>query len=280
MSKGKNFYKQFSLDSIDKGLLALGSLISYVTINLIKYKEYFSELEGLLDKYCMQLENSTREIYIPAKEYDDINDKLLFRQRELIKFTADESNDSFSYLNLRKRLVKFKYLQRPLDTEVSQMLNTLLKIRNWSFHNPQSSLVAAYECATKGVPKDLSDFAKIESQLNPVIINITTQYELSMLFTLMIHVESMINQFELILKNMKIDYSEMYEKTEFKQFHFKNGRLTQEVIYLENPRICRLNDMSTDVIQLSMAIQKSEYDGSDESFEKLVMKKPRQKNDG
>lgn len=75
----KKHYKQFPLDSIEEGIQALGSLISSVMVNLKKYMEYSSEVEYLLDKYGDLPKNGTEEIYIPAKEYDDINDKLLYR---------------------------------------------------------------------------------------------------------------------------------------------------------------------------------------------------------
>ena len=77
MSKrAKKHYKQFPLDSIEEGLQALGSLISNVMINLKKYMEYSSEFEYLLNKYGDLQKNGTKEIYIPAKEYDNINDKF------------------------------------------------------------------------------------------------------------------------------------------------------------------------------------------------------------
>lgn len=63
-----------------------------MTVNLEKYKEYASEAESLLE--------STQEEYVPAKEYDDVNDKLLYRQREILKFTADHQSSSFSYIGI------------------------------------------------------------------------------------------------------------------------------------------------------------------------------------
>ena len=65
---------------------------------LEKYKEYASEAKTLL-------ENANSE-YILAKNYDDINDKLLFRQYEILKLFADHQSSSFSYIDLRKLLKK------------------------------------------------------------------------------------------------------------------------------------------------------------------------------
>ncbi len=47
-SKGKHNYKQFTITTLEDGMVALGSLIVGVTVNLKKYKEYESELEELL----------------------------------------------------------------------------------------------------------------------------------------------------------------------------------------------------------------------------------------
>ena len=99
MSKGtKQEYKRFNVDSIQNACLVMGMLISGVIVHLEKYKEYASEAKTLL-------ENANSE-YILAKNYDDINDKLLFRQYEILKLFADHQSSSFSYIYLRKLLEK------------------------------------------------------------------------------------------------------------------------------------------------------------------------------
>ena len=37
----------------------------------------------------------------------------------------------------------------PLSDDMTRVLNELLEIRNWTFHNPQSRMVAAKEIAEK-----------------------------------------------------------------------------------------------------------------------------------
>ena len=134
MSGGtKQQFKQFTINSIQDACLALGMLISGVVVNLEKYKEYATEAELLLEK--------TDGEYVPAKEYESVNDKLLFRQREILKLTADHQSSSFSYIDLRKHLEKNKYLSSSLSQEVTDLLSEFLDIRNWSFHNPQSLMV-------------------------------------------------------------------------------------------------------------------------------------------
>lgn len=173
MSGGtKQQFKQFSITCAEDACLVLGMLISGMTVNLEKYKEYASEAESLLE--------STQEEYVPAKEYDDVNDKLLYRQREILKFTADHQSSSFSYIDLRKILEKHKYVSSPLSEEVSAILSEFLDVRNWTFHNPQSLMVAAKEVAHKDIPDELKEIAQVTPQLNPVLIRKICRYELVM----------------------------------------------------------------------------------------------------
>lgn len=89
MSGGsKKQFKQFRIDSIEDACFVLGGIISGVTVNLKKYKEYTHEAEALL--------KNTETKFVPAKEYEDINDKLLYRQREILKVSADQQSSSFS----------------------------------------------------------------------------------------------------------------------------------------------------------------------------------------
>lgn len=245
-------------------MVALGSLIAGVIVNLEKYKEYSLEIKSLHAKY--EKLNKEKEVPIPAKEYDDINDKLLYRQREILKFIADHQSSSFSYINLREYIVKRKYIERDLNEDIKKLLYELLDIRNMSFHNPQSMLVAAQESAKKRA-KIFEDMLSVEPQLNPIIIDHKTHYDFLMLITLVLHSQERIANFELILDNMKSDYSDMYEKIPNKKFHFVNGKLSNEVFYHKLPRISRFVSVANDMPSIAIAIQKSKYDGTDETFE-------------
>lgn len=73
MSSGsKKKLKQFTIDNIQDGCIALSMLITGVIVNLEKYKEYAEEAEQLLSNIDLEC--------IPAKMYDDINDKLLYAE--------------------------------------------------------------------------------------------------------------------------------------------------------------------------------------------------------
>ncbi|MEA5057230.1 MAG: hypothetical protein VB047_06700 [Anaerotignum propionicum] len=274
MSKGsKQKYKQFTISSVEEGMVVLGSLISMTIISLNKYNEYFKEIETLKDRYMGLQEQTKEEIYIPSKEYDDINDKLLYRQRELLTAIADEQSASFSYKNLRKLLIKKELIDRKLSTQVDGLLDEFLDLRNWSFHNPQSLLVATKETANKRLPKELEGFLEIKPQLNPLAIDKVTHYDLLMLLSLVLHVSRRSEEFSLILENMKADYAEMNQKIEPPMMMIINGEMTPDVRYIEVPRINRLCGMRGDITQISMAIQKSKYDGSDKSFNDWVINK-------
>lgn len=265
MSAGsKKKLKQFTIDNIQDGCLALSMLITGVIVNLEKYKEYAEEAEQLLS-------NADSEC-IPAKAYDDINDKLLYRQREILKLCADHQNSSFAYIDLRKILEKQGYLTTSLSEEAAGILNELLDVRNWTFHNPQSLLVAAKEAAEKNILDELKGIATIVPQLNPVLIRKIDAYDLLTLASLTIHTQRRISQFETILNCMKSDYQEMFNSIENKPLLLGVNGFTSDIQYIDRHVVAHLDDYNSDVAQISMAIQKSKYDGSDELFNKWVVR--------
>jgi len=265
MSSGtKQHFKQFSIDSIQDACLALGSLISAVMVHYEKYKEYSNEADALLV--------ASDSEYIDAKDYDNINDKLLYRQHEILKLIADHQSSSFSYKDLRKLLEKKGYLATPLSDKITEILNELLDVRNWTFHNPQSLMVAAREAAEKNIPSELKDVAKVVPQLNPVLILKVEKYELTMLASLTIHIGKRMEQFEAVLMSMKADYQEMYNAIEGKPLLVTTQGLSDKVQYLERNVISRLAGYQSDIAQISMAIQKAKYDGTAQVFDKWVLR--------
>ena len=265
MSGGtKQHFKQFSIDSVQDACLVLGSLISEASVHYGKYKEYSDEADELLD-------NCDTE-YINAKDYDDINDKLLYRQHAILKLLADHQSSSFSYKDLRNLLEKKGYLSTSLSNEITEILNELLDVRNWTFHNPQSLMVAAKEAAERNVPPELKGFVKIVPQLNPVLIAKVEKYELLMLASLTIHTKKRIEQFRAVLDSMKTDYQEMYNSIKDKPLLMTSRGLSSEVQYIERYITSELTGYQSDIAQISMAIQKSKYDGSDEVYKKWVLR--------
>ena len=260
----KKQFKQFELNNIQDACLALGMLISGLMIHLEKYKEYSNEAEILL-------KNLNTE-YILAKDYDNINDKLLYRQHEILSLSADHQSSSFSYISLRKILLKRGYLKTSLSDEMTMTLNELLDVRNWTFHTPQSLLVATKKAAEKNIPMELKEIVQVNPQLNPVIVVKVEKYEALMLVSLTMHTKKRIDQFESIINSMRADYQEMYDSIDNKPLLMTNYGLSSEVQYVDKHIISRITGYQSDISQISMAIQKSKYDGSNQAFEDWVIR--------
>lgn len=210
--------------------------------------------------------------YIDAKIYDDTHDKLLYRQHELLKFLADYQSSSFSYIMFRKIAQKMGFIKTNLPKDIEKMLDDLLDVRNWTFHNPQSMMVAAKEAYEKNLPDWLIGKVKIVPQLNPIVITKISKYETVVLSSLVLHTESRIRIYNSILSRMKLDYQEMYESIKNKCYILTDNGISDSVQLLEDYRISGLSDYVSDLKQISMAIQKSEYEGSKEDFDKCVIR--------
>ncbi len=273
-NKMKNHnYKQYDIYSLEDALFVLGSLIRGVTFHLIKYKSYSDELEKLVEKYYNFEKENLKEALIPADEYDSIKDKLLFRQHSILPYVSDYQKDSFSYIDLRKWLRTNNYIKSPLSEELNKILNNLLDIRNWSFHNPKYNLVANKEVAIKNIPKELKNSVRVTPMINPVITSLVSEYDTKMLASLYLYTKRRSYEFELILKSMKSDYNEMFQNLAHRPICLDEAFDPNKVCYEEIYRICRYGDPSNDVAQISMAIQKSKYDGTNETYNKWALKK-------
>lgn len=269
MSKGtKQQFKQFAINNCTDACLVLGSLISGVIVNIEKYHEYAMEAACLLEE--------TGTTFIPAKDYDDINDKLLYRQREILKLVADHQSSSFSYIDLRPLLEKKGFIKKPLELEITQLLNELLDVRNWTFHNPQSLMVASREAAENNIPADLKGIVQLMPQINPVIIQKVVSYKIEYLVSLVTHTKNRMEQFNRILACMKNDYQELFDLVEPKPLIMTREGLSQKVQYIEQHISSGISDYGSDVSQISMAIQKSKYDGSEEAFNNWVIRSERE----
>lgn len=267
MSKGnKKQFKQFSISSIEDGMLVLQGLIVPVIIDLEKFNNYAKEAEFLLEKYkpgdC-----------IPAIEYDSVHDKLLYQQRELLRFIADHQASSFSYISLRPILIKKGFLKREMLEGSKKILNELLDIRNMSSHNAQSTKVAEMEIAKKKIPAVLAGVTELKPLLNPVVIRKVQSYSWDMLADFIAHNVIRSRQFEIILSEMKADYQSMYDNlpdAPFLMTSYGIG-LTREIKYLENVvNNQRPDNAGRDIASLSMGIQKGKYDGTEESFKQWI----------
>ena len=94
----------------------------------------------------------------------------MYQQRELLRFIADHQSSSLFYIEVRKIVTKRGFVKRKLLEENAQILNELLDLRNWSFNNVQSMLVADFELVKKSIPKEVQGIAEIRPMLSPVVM--------------------------------------------------------------------------------------------------------------
>lgn len=281
-NKKKSNYKIYPINSVEDGLLVLGQLIMSVKYHLEKYFSYNLELNNVIHQH-IKVDLKSKEILestpIAENVFHDLNDKILYRQMMILKMLADEQKASFSYKNVRRIFQRQNYLKNPLSEKSNQILNNFLDIRNWSFHNSQSMLSATKEVVEKTIPDELKPFVSSKHQLNPVYICVDDFYDISYLLSLDIHMKRRIEQFNNILECMISDYNEMYRSTNPQGFTIFNGELldtknVQFKIY-RNKRPRKLFSQPDMVTQVSMAIQKSEYDGTKEVFDKWTCSQPK-----
>ncbi len=263
MSGGtKKQYKQYPINNIPEACQVLGSLIVGVIGNLEKYKEYSQEVQKLFDY---------TDERVTAKIYEDIHDKLLYRQFELLKYIADHQGSSFSYIDIRMLYEKMGYLKSNLTDEAKMILNEFLDLRNWTFHNPQSMMVAQKEVTEKSIAPELKPYVKPVPQLNPIMIPKAVTYDLPYINSLLVLTQARIKRYEYILNCMKKDYQELFDSLENKPFIIGQYGLKREVQYIEYQFDMRLRDNSNNIAQVSMAIQKSKYDGTDDAYNKWAL---------
>lgn len=265
MSKGsKQQYKQFTINTVEDACLVLKTILVPVIIDLEKFEKYSLEAEALLKSTLLGE-------CVPAEIYDSLHDKILYQQRELLRFIADCQSSSFSYIEIRKIFIKKGFLKRNLSDKSRNILNELLNIRNWTFHNVQSMLVADLEVAKKSIPPELRNIAEIKPMLNPVVIRKYTSYERGTLEQFVEHNKIRYEEFQCILKEMKVDYQNLIEALPEQSIAVSCLGTDENVQYIvQEIEAMNPNNAGGKIASMSMGIQKGKYDGSDEMFNKLV----------
>ncbi len=269
-------FKQFDINTIEDALITFNVLISDAIPNLRKFDEYNAEVMDMVVKHM-------DDSYIPAKEYEDIHDRVLFRQRELIALMADEASNILSYMHLRKLFIKKGFITRKLSNDKAEIINELHTIRNSTFHNVQSRLVATKETMEKRIPPELAEITSITSKLNPILYSDSEKYSIDFLNSFLLNNTMRSQQFHEVLNEMKIDYQDMYDKFPGAvQVTVPGSELLVGDTESKTPvRISAIKETFddagylSDVANISMAIQKGKYDGSKESFDKYTGNKGR-----
>ncbi|HOV27757.1 MAG TPA: hypothetical protein PK566_15540 [Pseudobacteroides sp.] len=252
----KKQYKQFKFEKKEDYIFVLFKLIIGVVSSLEKYKQYSLKLEKEVKPY---LEKSNDSDFISAETYETYSHILHDISSDIIKQIADMQDSSMSYKFFRKIAEKKGSLvQLPnLDDKIVKEMNELLDVRNWSFHNPQSLLVAEKEMFDKSIHEELRKYLDWNHTFNPIKVIISTKYNICYLVSLYLHTTRRIDIFSEILDSMIRDYSSLLGKKASYEIHYDN-------------RIRPFMDSSTKQIQLSMAIQKGKYIGTKEEFNKIT----------
>lgn len=213
---------------------------------------------------------------VDAKNFYNFDDKIRYRQMMILKLVSDEQKDSFSYKSIRKILKKLNYIDNELPETVGVILNEFLDIRNWSFHNTQSSLMALDEVVKMSIPKELEKYIAIQPQFNPVVSVITDYYDIEYLFSLYLHTVKRLEQFNIIFEYIKKDYEYIYKKFNPIEYVMLDGnelidnkKVVFKTHHEKKPKT--IMDESDMIAQVSMSMQKKKYDGSKECFDALTL---------
>lgn len=247
----KKNYKNLDFNCKNDYLYALYSLIINAVKNLNKYKRYNNELSNYLSSLDESIE------YISAEIYEEWEDKIQNTSRALMMVFVDEASTGFSYVMFRKLMKKTEYKLNDLSRDVEDNLKELRDVRNWSFHLAQSNFVASKEVFMKSIAPDFQKY--ITYDFNPIKIPKDIEANILLLHSLFIHTDSRITIYDELIKCMVSDMELL---------------LGQKVSFVEliNPKI-EMFDNGFALAQLSMAMQKRKYDGSDEAYEKITLQK-------
>lgn len=245
----KKNYKNLNFNTKKDYLVASYTLIGEINYSLNRYIKYGNKLETFIKTL------SEEEVhYVSTEEFQEWKDKIQNVSRELIMFFVDDVKTGFSYVKFRKLIEQTEYHLDKHQQDIKDDLKELSDVRNWSFHNPQSKYVAQNEFVVKGMPEILRQ--KNVYNFNPIKVGYTEKTSTACLASLNIHVEKRTQIFLRLLKAFKHDFETL---------------LGEEVrIEWVKEDAAELINYPTMVAQLSMAMQKRKYDGSDEQFQRIT----------
>ena len=249
---GKKNYKNMNFNNKEDYLYALYGLIEYVYPLLEKYIRY----NGQLGQYLEEIMGKKQK-YIDFDTCEEWKDKIQNVSHGLLKGFVDEASTGFSYIMFRKLMNKTKYKLSDIPRDVDEDLKELRDVRNWTFHLAQSDFVASKEVFDKSISPEFKKY--IVHQFNPIKISKYRVAETIMMASFYDHTAHRIKVYEKVFGLMKNDFEILLgEKIQI-------AECMNDIYYFFD------NDFAT--AQLSMAMQKKKYDGSDEQYEKITGRK-------
>lgn len=249
---GKKNYKNMNFNNKDDYLYALYGLIEYIYPLLEKYIRYNGQLGLYLEEIIKQ-----NKQYIDFDICEEWKDKIQNVSHGLLKGFVDEASTGFSYIMFRKLMNKTKYKLSDIPRDVDEDLKELRDVRNWTFHLAQSDFVASKEVFDKSISPEFKKY--IVHQFNPIKISKYRVAETIMMASFHDHTAHRIEVYEKVFDLMKNDFEILLgEKIQI-------AECMNDIYYFFD------DDFAT--AQLSMAMQKKKYDGSDEQYEKITGRK-------
>ena len=244
----KKNYKNLNFNCKNDYLFALYSLIKLTVQDLNKYKRYNNDLFKYLSSLGEKVED------IPNEIFEEWEDKIQNRSRALLMDFVDETSTGFSYVMFRKIIKKTEHKLTDLGEKAEANLRELRDVRNWSFHLAQSNFVASKEIFMKSIAPEFQKY--ITYKFNPIKIERNTSASVLLLWSLFFHTEKRIEIYDELLECMVSDMEMLLgEKLKF--------------VDVVNPKV-EFSGNEVALAQLSMAMQKKQYDGSNESYEKIT----------
>lgn len=250
MSKGRN-YKNFPFNKKEDYLYAGNILIVRTYRALKKYKYYHGKLGEELERMI------TNKIeYIDTSYYEEWEDKQKNVSHNLLTCFIDDTSTGFSYVMFRKLVNRSEYkdVLHELDAETKEYLEELRDVRNWTFHFAQSDFVAIKEVIYKGVNEELQQYITFRG--TPIVIDFPQLVSGKFMESLFLHMSKRIRVFDKLFDCMLMDYQNLL------------GQEVKIVEAMASPIEYGGPDFMT--AQLSMAMQKKRYDGTKESFERVI----------
>lgn len=256
---GAKKYKVFELNSKEAYARYLNFLIRGVYINLNKYKRYLQELREFIYSYGeFEGDELVRIKKIPYEEFEKIDDMIHNVAMNLIKDIGDSSGSSCSYFKFRtlieKNKLKIEVVE--LSEEVKEALKDVNILRNWMFHNPESLINADIEIYKASFPKELRDYIKVGLNANPIHSYTYEYVSKEFAISLLMHTEKRSVLFDKVYKAMVKDYEILIGE--------------KLIIKEERVPVRELKGHDAQVVQLSMAIQKSQYKGDEAQLENAI----------
>lgn len=250
MSKGRN-YKNFPFNKKEDYLYAGNVLIACTYRALKRYKYYHSKLREELERMIVN-----KIEYIDTSYYEEWEDKQKNVSHNLLTCFIDETSTGFSYVMFRKLVNRSEYKDalNELDVETKGYLAELRDVRNWTFHFAQSDFVALKEVTYKGINEELQKYITFCG--TPIVLDFSPLISSAFMESLYQHMSMRIQIFDKLFGCMLGDYQNLL------------GQEVKIVEALATPIEYGGPEFMT--AQLSMAIQKKKYDGTEESFERAV----------